>query len=83
MVSATVVTRGSQITLTREIREKLGIKEGDKVIMNVVGNSIVVSKKDPTVFDRIEGFLPKNFEDALMDMRVNEKKRLKRLGILP
>lgn len=62
----TVVTRGSQITLTKEIREKTGITEGDRVTLNVVGSTIIISKKDPSVFRKLKRFLPDNFE-AIFD----------------
>ena len=82
MSTETVVTRGSQITLTKEIREKTGIREGDRVILNVVGNTVVVAKRDPSVFDKIGRFLPDNFEEILRKMRTDDRKRLKRLGII-
>ena len=37
-----VVTRGSQITLTREVREKLDIHEGDVVTVNTMGGMVVM-----------------------------------------
>jgi len=81
-MSTTTVTRGSQITLTKDIREKTGIKEGDRVILNVVGNTVVVAKRDPSVFDNIKGFLPGNFDEILDKTRTDDRKRLKRLGII-
>ncbi len=81
-MSTTTVTRGSQITLTKGIREKTGIKEGDRVILNVVGNTVVVAKRDPSVFDNIKGFLPENFEEIRNKTRTDDRKRLKRLGII-
>ena len=82
MSESTVVTRGSQITLTKEIREKAGIREGDRVILNVVGNTVVVAKRDPSVFDNLKRFLPDNFEEILKKTRTDDRKRLKRLGII-
>ncbi|MBS3105933.1 AbrB/MazE/SpoVT family DNA-binding domain-containing protein [Candidatus Woesearchaeota archaeon] len=77
----TVVTRGSQITLTKEIREKLNIKEGDRLVLNIQGAVLVVSKKDSRVFDKIESFLPDKFEDIMKKIRFDVKERLKRFGI--
>ena len=83
MSETTVVTRGSQITLTKGVREAAGIMEGDRVILNVVGNTITVTKKDPSVFDNVESFLPDNFEEMLKMFRTDSRKRLERLGIIP
>ena len=82
MGTTTTVTRGSQITLTKEVREKAGIAEGDRVILNVVGNTVVVAKRDPSVFDNIKGFLPENFDDIMKKMRTDSRERLRRLGII-
>lgn len=82
MSAETIVTRGSQITLTKEIREKTGIKEGDRVILNVIGNTVTVTKRDPSVFDRVGRFLPDDFEEILKKTRTDDRERLKRLGII-
>lgn len=82
MSETTVVTRGSQITLTKEIRKKAGIEEGDRVILNVVGNTVTVTKRDPSVFDNIKGFLPENFDEIMKKMRTDSRERLKRLGVI-
>ncbi len=82
MSETTVVTRGSQITLTKEVRKKVGIAEGDRVILNVVGNTVVVSKRDPSIFRKLKRFLPDNFEEMLKRTRTDERQRLKRLGII-
>ena len=54
-----LVTRGGQITLTKEIRKKFGIKEGDLVNINSIGEIIIISKKNPETFN-IHGFLPES-----------------------
>lgn len=82
MAEESVVTRGGQITLTKEIRERLGIKEGDKVILNISGDSVMVSKRDPKIFDRFDDFLPERFDKVLRKIRSDEKERLRRLGIV-
>jgi len=82
MATGTIVTRGSQITLTKDIREKTGIREGDRVILNVVGNTVVVAKRDPSVFDNIKGFLPENSDDVMRKMRSDSRERFRRLGIV-
>lgn len=78
VMSEVKVTRGSQITLTREVREKIGVKEGDRVILNVVDGQIMVTKKDPEVFET-EGFLPEEFESSLKEMRRDSSDRLERI----
>ncbi len=80
---STIVTRGGQITLTKDVREKLGIREGDMIIVNVVGDRIVASKRDPSVFEKHHHFLPDNFPKILKEMRGGSfENRLKRLGII-
>lgn len=80
-MSKVIVTRGSQITLTQNIRNKLGIREGDVIIMNVIGDNIIASKKDPGVFRSSKDFLPENFEKTLSKIRENPLERLKKLRI--
>ncbi|MBS3067893.1 AbrB/MazE/SpoVT family DNA-binding domain-containing protein [Candidatus Micrarchaeota archaeon] len=76
------VTRHGQITLPKEVREMLDIHEGDQVIINVVGTTVTISKKDPTIWDKIGSFLPENFEKILREIRGDTTKRFKRLGII-
>ncbi|MEK6887373.1 MAG: AbrB/MazE/SpoVT family DNA-binding domain-containing protein [Candidatus Aenigmatarchaeota archaeon] len=82
MSEQSIVTRGGQITLTKEIRERLGIKEGDKVILNISGDTVMVSKRDPKIFDKFDDFLPQRFDNVLSKIRLDEKERLRRLGIV-
>ena len=77
-----IVTRGSQITLTKTEREKVDIKEGDKVIINVLKDTILISKKNPKIFDTFDSFLPSNFENTLKKLRRGERDRLKRMGVI-
>ena len=76
-----VVTRGSQITLTKEVREKLHVKEGDRVTVNTIGRVALISKQDPTVWDRAGDFLPEDFEATMAALRADTTERLRRLGI--
>ncbi len=82
MSEEVVVTRGSQITLTKEIREKAHIKEGDIVILNIVGDTVLISKKDPKIFDNLKAFLPANFTKVLSKLHYDHTARLKKLGII-
>jgi AbrB family looped-hinge helix DNA binding protein len=76
-----VVTRRSQITLTKEVREKLHVKEGDRVTINTIGRVALIAKQDPTVWDRAGDFLPEDFEKTMTALRVDTTERLRRLGI--
>lgn len=80
-MSQSTVTRNGQVTLTKEIREKLNISEGDIININIMGESVIISKKDVDVWDKINSFLPENFEKVLSDLRGDTSLRLKRLGI--
>ena len=75
-----VVTRGSQITLTREVREKLGIHEGDVVTVNTLGGMVVITKRDAGAWRRSGDFLPENFSKTLDALRRDSRDRFKRLG---
>ncbi len=77
-----VVTRHGQITLTKELREELGIKEGDKVIVNKENGFAIISKKDISVWDRLGDFLPDNFEKVLEKIRSDSTKRFKAVGLI-
>lgn len=76
-----VVTRGSQITLTKAVRDRLGIREGDTVIVNTLGDIAIIAKRDPSVWRRLGGFLPPNFEQTLKKIRSDSTERLKRIGL--
>lgn len=75
-----VVTRGAQITLTRDVREKLGIHEGDVVTVNTLGGMVIITKRDPGAWRRLGDFLPEKFEKTLDMLRADGRERLKRLG---
>ncbi len=76
-----LVTRGGQITLTKDVKEKLHIKEGDTIVVNTLGDLIIATKKDPKAFEK-HNFLPDNFEKTLKDLRSSTEERLKRFGII-
>jgi len=54
------LTRNSQITIPKDIREKIGIKEGDRVEVSVEGDKVVIRKVD---LEDITDFLPRDFEE--------------------
>jgi bifunctional DNA-binding transcriptional regulator/antitoxin component of YhaV-PrlF toxin-antitoxin module len=79
-VPEVVVTRGAQITLTRDVREKLGIREGDVVTVNTLGGMVIITKRDPEAWRRSGDFLPENFEKTIAALRGDARARLERLG---
>ena len=77
-----IVTRGGQVTLTKDVRTKLRIQEGDTVIINTIGDTAIISKRDASVFNK-HNFLPENFDKTLSELRsFSPEERMKRLGIL-
>ena len=75
-----IVTRNAQITLPKKLREKLGIKEGDKVNIHLDEGRIVIEAGETSFED---DFLPKDFSHTLKKLRSDSTKRFKRLGIIP
>lgn len=76
-----MVTRGGQITLTKDVREKMHVREGDVVMVNILGESALVSKRDPKALEKHD-FLPENFAKTLKTIRTfSWNERLRRLGI--
>ena len=47
MLSLVKVTRKGQITIPKEIRDALGITEGDYVLVRIEGDRIVIEKPVP------------------------------------
>ncbi len=82
-MASVIVTRHSQVTIPKELREILGITEGDKVSMRVEGNKLIIEKIDENVWSNCTDFLPENFEKLQAQLRNDSTKRFKRLGILP
>ena len=76
------VTRNSQITIPKDIREKLDIKEGDIVEIRTELGKIVIEKIENDIWDDCSDFLPKNFEKTLKEIRSEATERFKRMGIL-
>ena len=77
-----IVARHGQITLSKEYRDELGIREGDKVIVNKENGLIIIAKKDPAVWDKLGEFLPDNFEKILGKIRADSKDRFKEVGLI-
>jgi AbrB family looped-hinge helix DNA binding protein len=77
-----IVTRHSQVTIPKKLREILGISEGDKVSMRVEGSKLIMEKMDEKIWIDCTDFLPENFEKIRTELRADSRKRFKRLGIL-
>ncbi|MFA7398788.1 MAG: AbrB/MazE/SpoVT family DNA-binding domain-containing protein [Candidatus Bathyarchaeia archaeon] len=83
-MASVTVTRHSQVTIPKEIREAVGISEGDRVKMKVVeGNKIIIEKADEEVWKDCTDFLPEDFEKVLTALRSDSTGRFKRLGLIP
>ena len=83
-MASVTVTRHSQVTIPKEIREAVGIAEGDRVHMKVVeGNKIIIEKANKEAWKDCTDFLPEDFEKILKTLRTDSTKRFKRLGLVP
>jgi len=83
-MASVTVTRHSQVTIPKEIREAVGIAEGDRVHMKVVeGNKIIIEKANQEAWKDCTDFLPEDFEKILKTMRTDSTKRFKHLGLVP
>ncbi len=83
-MASVIVTRHAQVTIPKEIREKVGIAEGDRVRMKVVeGNKIVIEKANEEAWKDCADFLPEDFEKILESLHVDSTSRFKRLGLVP
>ncbi len=80
MVTITV-TRNTQITIPKKIRERLGIKVGDKVEIDIEDEKVVVRRIKPS-FARYQDFLPKGFDLVLEKVRKDSTERFKKLGVV-
>jgi AbrB family looped-hinge helix DNA binding protein len=83
-MDSVIVTRHSQVTIPKEIREAAGIVEGDRVKMKVVeGKKIVIEKANEEAWKDCTDFLPEDFEKLLASLRSDSRNRFKRLGLVP
>lgn len=76
------VTRNTQITIPKKIREKLGIRIGDKVEIDIEDEKVVVRKIKPSLAE-YRDFLPTGYDRVLEKIRVDSTERLRRLGVVP
>lgn len=76
------MTRNTQITIPKEIREKLGIRVGDKIEVDIEDDKVVVRKIKPSLVE-YRDFLPIGFDRVLEKIRKDSTGRLRRLGVVP
>lgn len=80
----TKVTRNYQITLPSDVRETLGIKIGDKIIILSEKNEAVIKKVSRDALERAFGAWGPSKESGVTyvrKIRGEEERRLKRLGL--
>lgn len=83
-MASVTVTRHSQVTIPKDIREAVGIAEGDRVTMKVVeGKKILIEKVGEEVWDNCTDFLPPDFEKLMKSLHTDSRNRFKRLGLVP
>lgn len=82
-MTVVVVTRNAQITIPKEVREVLGIDEGDKVTVRVEGNKAVIEKITEDVWSNCTDFLPEDFSKVLEKLRKDSRNRFRRMGLTP
>jgi AbrB family looped-hinge helix DNA binding protein len=83
-MASVIVTRHSQVTIPKKIREAAGIAEGDRVKMKVVeGNKIVIEKANEEAWTDCTDFLPEDFEKIQKSLRADSTSRFKHLGLVP
>jgi AbrB family looped-hinge helix DNA binding protein len=83
-MASVTVTRHSQVTIPKKIREAAGIAEGDRVKMRVVeGNKIVIEKANQEAWKDCTDFLPEDFDKLRASLRTDSTGRFKRLGLVP
>ena len=81
-MNSVIVTRHSQVTIPKDIREAVGITEGDRVKMRVEGKKIVIEKADEEAWKDCTDFLPEDFEKLMASLRSDSRNRFKRLGLV-
>jgi len=81
-MSKVTITRNYQITIPKEVREKLKLKLGDQVFIRAEGNKIIVESALDDVWETCVDFLPDNFEKIQEKLREDATARFKKLGII-
>ncbi|BAI60793.1 putative AbrB family transcriptional regulator [Methanocella paludicola SANAE] len=77
--SSSKVSSQNQITLPAEVRDRLGIGPGDKVVFVEEDDKVVIRNLKDLIYEVVEGF--KDFDKTDKEFRDAWAKRLKREGI--
>jgi AbrB family looped-hinge helix DNA binding protein len=55
-MEATSVTSKGQVTIPKEVRQRLGIRQGSKIEFSVVGNDVVMKVRSSPAAESASGF---------------------------
>jgi len=79
----TKVTRNWQLTLPKDVRELLKIKEGERLVISVKNNKAVIEKLEKSVIENIFGAWGKGEAGykTVEKLRKESEIRRKRLGL--
>lgn len=57
MIKATITSKG-QLTVPKDIRQRLGLRAGDKLVFEIEGDSVRLRVDRRTTLDELQGSLP-------------------------
>lgn len=61
------LTKNGQITVPKEVRDKLGLKKGDIIEFVIIGNNYIIKRKDGINIDKWLGALGKGKTDDFIN----------------
>jgi len=76
-MSGSTLTRKGQVTIPKDIRDSLGIKEGDRVFFVQRGDEVVLKVLQGTILD-LKGSVPVNSAQDFDEVRRKVKKTVGR-----
>lgn len=79
-----IMTRKGQVTIPKEIRDRLGVKEGEKVLFVVRGDEIILKVVKGTILD-LRGSVrpamrPEDFDKVRQSVKQTVARRVARHG---
>lgn len=79
-----IMTRKGQVTIPKEIRDRLGVKEGEKVLFVVRGDEIILKVVKGTILD-LRGSVrpatrPEDFDKVRQSVKQTVARRVVRHG---
>ena len=79
-----IMTRKGQVTIPKEIRDRLGVKEGEKVLFVVRGNEIILKVVKGSILD-LRGSVrpatrPEDFDKVRQSVKQTVARRVARHG---